>query len=123
VVHPGPDHPQPPLTAAPPFRTVADGLRLAVKLAPGAARQRLEGCVPAPGGGSALKIAVAAPAVDGKANAALVKLLADALGVAKGTITVVAGATQRRKLLHIAGEPGSLARRLAALLEPGDAGR
>ena len=106
-----------------PFQTVADGLRLTVKLIPGAARQRLEGCVPAPGGGSALKIAVGAPAVDGKANAALVKLLAEALGVAKGTITVVAGATQRRKLLHIAGDPGSLARRLAALLEPRDAGR
>ena len=102
---------------------MADGLRLAVKLAPGASRQRIAGCVPAPGGGSALKIAVGAPAVDGKANAALVALLAAALGVAKGTITVVAGATQRRKVLHIAGDPGSLARRLAALIEPPAAGR
>ena len=93
-----------------------------MKLAPGASRQRIEGCVPAPGGGSALKVAVGAPAVDGKANAALIRLLADALGVAKGTITVVAGATQRRKLLHIAGDPGSLARRLAALIGPSDAG-
>ena len=106
-----------------PFQAVGDGLRLAVKLVPGASRQRIEGCVPAPGGGSALKVAVGAPAVDGKANAALVQLLAEALGVAKGTITVVAGATQRRKLLHIAGDPGSLARRLAALLGPRDAGR
>jgi uncharacterized protein (TIGR00251 family) len=102
---------------------VADGLRLAVKLVPGAARQRIEGCVPAPGGGSALKIAVGAPAVDGKANAALVRLLADALGVAKGTITVVAGGTQRRKLLHIAGDPGGLARQLASLLAERDATR
>ena len=78
--------------------------------------------MPAQGGGSALKIAVGAPAVDGKANAALIGLLADALGVAKGTITVVAGATQRRKLLHIAGDPGGLARRLAALIGPSGAG-
>ena len=97
---------------------VAGGLRLAVKLVPGAARQGIEGRVPAPGGGSALKIAVGAPAVDGKANAALIRLLAEALGIAKGTITVVAGATQRYKLLHIAGESGSLAKRLAPLLAP-----
>ena len=97
---------------------MAGGLRLAVKLVPGAARQGISGSVPAPGGGSALKIAVGAPAVDGKANAALIRLLAEALGVAKGTITVVAGATQRHKLLHIAGDSGTLARRLAALLAP-----
>jgi len=102
---------------------VAGGLRLAVKLVPGAARQRIAGCVSAPGGSSALKIAVGAPAVDGKANAALVRLLAEALGVAKGTITVVAGGTQRRKLLHIAGDPGSLAQRLAALLGARDSRR
>ena len=95
---------------------MAGGLRLAVKLAPGAARQGIEGSVPAPGGGSALKVAVGAAAVDGRANAALIRLLAETLGVAKGTITVVAGATQRHKLLHIAGDPGSLAPRLAALL-------
>ena len=93
-----------------------------MKLVPGAARQGIAGSVPAPGGGSALKIAVGAPAVDGKANAALIRLLADAVGVAKGTITVVAGATQRHKLLHIAGDSGTLARRLAALLEARGAG-
>ena len=101
---------------------MAGGLRLAVKLVPGAARQGIGGVVPAPGGGTALKIAVGAPAVDGKANAALIRLLADAVGVAKGTITVVAGATQRHKLLHIAGDSGTLARRLAALLEARGAG-
>jgi len=100
---------------------VAGGLRLAVKLVPGAARQGIEGAVPAPGG-SAIKIAVGAPAVDGKANAALIRLLAEALGVAKGTITVVAGATQRHKLLHIAGDSGSLEKQLAALLDAPAAG-
>jgi len=99
-----------------PFRAVADGVSLQVKLVPGAGRQRIEGIVPAAAGGSALKIAVRAPAVDGKANAALVALLAETLGVAKGTIAVVAGATDRHKRIHIAGDPAGLADRLARLL-------
>ena len=49
-----------------------------------------------------LKIAVTAPPVDGEANAAVIALLARRLGVARGDITVVAGASSRRKTLRIA---------------------
>ncbi|TMQ06347.1 MAG: DUF167 domain-containing protein [Deltaproteobacteria bacterium] len=49
-----------------------------------------------------LKIAVTAPPVDGEANAAVIALLARRLGVARGNITVVAGASSRRKTLRIA---------------------
>ncbi|MFO1060967.1 MAG: DUF167 family protein [Dongiaceae bacterium] len=100
-----------------PLQRVADGIRLRVRLAPGSSRERLEGLAPDADGGVALKVAVNAPAVDGRANAALQALLARRLGVAKGTITVVAGATQRRKLLHIAGDPAVLAARVGALLD------
>jgi uncharacterized protein (TIGR00251 family) len=48
-----------------------------------------------------IKIAVTAPPVDGEANAAVIELLAGALGVARGDITVVAGASSRRKTLRI----------------------
>jgi uncharacterized protein (TIGR00251 family) len=50
-----------------------------------------------------LKIAVTAPPVDGEANAAVIELLAKQLGVARGAIAVVAGATGRRKTVRVTG--------------------
>jgi uncharacterized protein (TIGR00251 family) len=49
-----------------------------------------------------IKIAVTAPPVDGEANAAVVELLARRLGIARGDIAVIAGASSRRKTLRIA---------------------
>ena len=59
--------------------------------------------------GPALKIAVAAPPEDGKANAAVCKLLAKFLGTAKSNLTVVSGATARLKQIEIAGDGVALA--------------
>lgn len=60
-----------------------------------------------------LKVAVAAPPVDGAANKALVRWLAKALGVGRGSVTVEAGATGRRKLVRVHGmEPAQVAARL-----------
>ncbi|HEU0034378.1 MAG TPA: DUF167 domain-containing protein [Kofleriaceae bacterium] len=50
-----------------------------------------------------LKIAVTSPPVDGEANAAVIELVADALGVAKSAVQVVAGQSSRRKTLRVAG--------------------
>jgi len=50
-----------------------------------------------------LKVAVAAPPVDGAANKALVRLLAKALGVGRGALSIEAGATGRRKRLRVHG--------------------
>ncbi|HEY0992350.1 MAG TPA: DUF167 domain-containing protein [Kofleriaceae bacterium] len=44
-----------------------------------------------------LKIAVTAPPVDGEANAAVVELIARRLGIARGDVEVIAGASSRRK--------------------------
>jgi uncharacterized protein (TIGR00251 family) len=49
-----------------------------------------------------LKIAVTAPPVDGEANAAVIDLVARQLGIARGDVEVVAGASSRRKTLRIA---------------------
>jgi len=49
-----------------------------------------------------IKIAVTAPPVDGEANAAVIDLLARQLGIARGNIEVIAGASSRRKTLRIA---------------------
>lgn len=50
-----------------------------------------------------LKVAVTAPPVDGEANAAVIELVAGALGVARGKVAVIAGASSRRKTLRIDG--------------------
>ena len=50
-----------------------------------------------------LKIRLAAPPVDGAANAALVEFIADKLGIAKSRVRVVAGATSRRKVVEVEG--------------------
>ncbi len=56
-----------------------------------------------------LKVAVTAPPVDGEANAAVIELLAKALGVPRRAVEVVAGASSRRKTVRIEGvEPAAL---------------
>jgi uncharacterized protein (TIGR00251 family) len=51
----------------------------------------------------ALKVRVTAPAVDGKANAAVVAAVADALGISARAVSIVAGATSRTKTLVVDG--------------------
>lgn len=50
-----------------------------------------------------LKVAVTAPPVDGEANAAVIDAIAKALGVARGAVEVVAGASSRRKTVRVTG--------------------
>jgi uncharacterized protein YggU (UPF0235/DUF167 family) len=70
-----------------------------------------------------LVVAVAAPAVDGKANAALCAAVADALGVRARDVRIVGGLRSRDKLLEITGGDEDLAARIAGLLTGGGAGR
>jgi len=64
--------------------------------------------------GDALKVRIAAPAVDNKANAALVDFLSETLGVPKSAIAIRHGATGRRKIVEIAGD-AELAAKLEAI--------
>jgi uncharacterized protein (TIGR00251 family) len=80
------------------LREVPGGVRIAVRLAPRASRDQVLGPH-----GEALKVAVTAPPVEGEANARLVKLLAKRLGVPKGAVRIVSGATARDKVLEVAG--------------------
>jgi hypothetical protein len=50
-----------------------------------------------------IKICVTAPPVDGEANAEVIELIAEALGVAKRSVEVVAGAASRRKTVRVTG--------------------
>lgn len=56
-----------------------------------------------------LKIAVTAPPVDGEANAAVIELLAKALGVPRRQVEVIAGASSRRKTVRIEGADAAVA--------------
>lgn len=59
-------------------------------------------------GVTVLKVRVTEPPEDGKANAALIKLLAKAWKLPKSSLTLVAGHSDRRKTLAVAGEPAEL---------------
>ena len=85
-----------------------DGLRLAIRLTPKAATERIAGIVADGRGGWQLKIGVTAPPVGGKANAALVKLLARQLRLAPRDLVVASGASDRSKLIEIRGDPAKL---------------
>jgi len=67
-----------------------------VHVQPGARRTGVAGVH-----GAALKIALAAPPVDGKANAALRAFLAAAFDVPLARVTIVRGATSREKIVRI----------------------
>lgn len=89
--------------------------RLAVRLTPRGGREAIDGWAVDGDGRPYLKVRVAAPPVEGAANAALVALLAKTLGVSRSSLTIVSGAGARLKLIEVAGcDPLSLARALGA---------
>jgi hypothetical protein len=93
------------LTTAFATRT-ATGWLLAVHAQPGAKRSEVAGLH-----GQALKVRIAAPALDGRANAALEALVAERLDVPRSQVRVVRGARSREKRLAVdapAADPGRL---------------
>lgn len=75
-----------------------DGCTLAVRVHPGARRNEITGIYD-----GALKISLTAPPAGGKANAALLRFLAAKLGIARSRVELVSGATNRAKVIQIAG--------------------
>ncbi len=92
-------------------RRVPEGWLLAVHVQPGAKTTEVAGLH-----GEDLKIRIAAPPVEGRANAALEEFIARALGIPKRCVSVVKGGAARRKTVQVAApqaDPG--------LLHPGKA--
>lgn len=100
-----------------PFSPAGDGVRVRLRVQPRARRNQADGLVAEADGGVALKVAVTAPAEYGKANAAVIALLAKAWGLPKSAFTVVAGAAERRKIIHLQGDPARLMQALGPWLE------
>lgn len=91
------------------FRDTPDGATFAVHVQPRARRSAIVGAR-----GEALKVTVTAPPEDGRANEALIELLAETLGVKRRQIEILAGATSRDKLVRVRGIPScQLAGKLA----------
>lgn len=77
---------------------LADGFAIAVKVVPGASRERVLGAY-----GDGIRVAVTAPPEGGAANKAVVDLLAETLGVSRGQVSIVRGHANPRKELAISG--------------------
>ncbi len=82
------------------LRTGDGRITLTLHIQPGAKKTEVAGLY-----GDALKIRLAAPPVDGKANAALLGFIADRLRLAKSAVTLKSGQTSRRKVLEVVDAP------------------
>lgn len=88
-------------------------MRLAVRVTPKGGRDAVDGWSLDPAGRPLLKLRVSAAAADGAANAAVIALLAKAVGRPKSSLRILSGDTARVKLIEIEGlEPQDLAARL-----------
>lgn len=86
------------------LRTDGDGVILNLHIQPGAKKTEIVGPH-----GEALKIRLAAPPVDGKANSALLAFVANKIGAGKAAVELVSGQTSRAKRVRVAGIAPSVA--------------
>ena len=87
-----------------------DGVRLAVQITPNAKKTEVIGVLD-----DALKLKLQAPPIEGRANEALVRYLADRLDVPRSAVTITHGHTSKRKLVEIRSaklKPAQVAERL-----------
>ena len=84
-----------------------DGVTLRLHIQPGAKKTEIVGMH-----GEALKIRLAAPPVDGKANACLLAFLAARLGVARSAVSLLSGDASRAKRVHVSGVTEAAAKNL-----------
>ncbi len=81
-----------------PIRDSPAGLTFAVKVHPRAKKNAITGEV-----GDALKLALTAPPVDGRANQACIEFFANLLDVPRSSVTIASGETSRNKIIRVAG--------------------
>jgi uncharacterized protein (TIGR00251 family) len=99
-----------------PYVATGNGVRLALRLTPRAARNGVDGITADAEGRPLLKLRVVAPPVEGEANKALIAFLAKELALRKADITIRSGETSRIKLLHLAGDSTAILQKLDAWL-------
>jgi uncharacterized protein (TIGR00251 family) len=82
---------------------VNDGIRFAVRLTPKGGRDAVAGWDRGPDGKVFLKARVSAAPEDGKANDALIRLIAKKLRVGSSRVQIISGATSRKKIIEVEG--------------------
>ncbi len=102
------------------YTTASDGVFLALRVTPKASHNEVNGIAVDGQGRAALKVRVTVAPEGGKANEAVIKLLAKAVGVAKTAIVVVGGESAREKRVHIQGNSQELIEKLAKLTRQDD---
>ncbi|MBO0661152.1 DUF167 family protein [Jiella sp. MQZ9-1] len=102
------------------FQIEGEDVVLFVRVTPRAAKDAVEAVQVDAAGDKRLAVRLRAVPEDGKANKALIALLAKSWGIPKSTITVASGTTQRQKTLRILGGAGLLGARLDALAGAAD---
>ena len=95
-----------------PIHDTPAGATFQVKVHPRARKNAITGVV-----GDALKVALTAPPVEGRANEACIAFLANFLNVARSSVTIAAGESSRQKLIRVAGmQAAQVEERLRAIL-------
>ena len=107
----------PDMPLAPPWQTHSDHVRLTVRLTPNGGRDALDDIEPGADGEPMLKARVTAVPEKGKANKALIALVAKALKIPKSSISVISGDTSRKKILRIDGDTEDVLEKLGSLLK------
>ena len=81
-----------------PLKESATGITFAVKVHPRARHNGITGVV-----GDALKLALTAPPVDGKANQAVIEFFAELFAIGRASVTIASGETSRNKVIRVSG--------------------
>ncbi|NTG47284.1 DUF167 domain-containing protein [Agrobacterium rhizogenes] len=99
------------------WQAFADHVRLSVRLTPNGGRDAVDGIETGADGETYLKARVSAVPEKGKANKALIALLAKRLSIPKSSLSLISGDTARKKILRIDGDPEDLIGRLKAIVK------
>jgi uncharacterized protein (TIGR00251 family) len=97
-----------------PLNESAKGITFGVKVHPRARKDAITGVV-----GDALKLALTAPPVEGKANLAVIEFFADLFEIPRSSVTIASGETSRNKVVRISGmDQAAVQQRLSEALTP-----
>ena len=98
-----------------PWRYSTQGISVALRVTPRGGRDGIDGIETLADGRTVVKVRVRTIAEGGEANRAVIALLSEVLGVARGKVRILSGPTSRLKQIAVDGDPAKLGERLRKL--------